>query len=491
MKSFKKLLLPLAILVVLIVAVVIVFVVKNKNTDTPEEKSSYQLLDIDLNEVKSFKVDRKDKESLTILSATNSEGSTYFTIEGESPNEEDYSQDFFTSYMLVMLNFSSDSKMDAAGLNLADYGLADPECKITITKKDSSTTVINLGNDTVSGGKCYVSLDGDNSIYTIPTIKKTYAENDVIQFYKTVNMDVDFGSITNIVFERYTDNVKLQCTSSIYETGDAVFKVYDPVEKDAGAYLSTLLKAIGTLEISSFTNLTEEEKETVGLNDPDYYFSFEDVNGQVKDIYLSRLNNGIYYGYGSICDQYFMISSEQIKYIDSPLMDLINPYINYFTVLDVKQIDCEMDDGSKFTFSFQTSKSISSEDAEVYLNGRDCKIFSSSGRCYAAILFEALACVDIGGVELDANPTYSNPVLKYKIFYNDYRTSVVEFVVRDTSSYYCFVDGEYSGFYVYAKELYNNGGEDTYSYGIVPAYELLDTAIDNNLNGIYDIKIEE
>ena len=69
----------------------------------------------------------------------------------------------------------------------------------------------------------------------------------------------------------------------------------------------------------------------------------------------------------------------------------------------------------------------------------------------------------------------------------NYATSVYEFYRRDLDTYYVFKDGEYMNFYVYATEIFNDGGTDTYSYGYWRAYELLNQAITDNRNGIYDL----
>ena len=50
-----------------------------------------------------------------------------------------------------------------------------------------------------------------------------------------------------------------------------------------------------------------------------------------------------------------------------------------------------------------------------------------------------------------------------------------------------FKDGEYTGFYIYSREIFNDGGYDTYSYGFWKAYELLDEAILGSIGGIYDM----
>ena len=60
-------------------------------------------------------------------------------------------------------------------------------------------------------------------------------------------------------------------------------------------------------------------------------------------------------------------------------------------------------------------------------------------------------------------------------------------VTYNGHTYYVFKDGEYMNFYVYSREIFNDGGADTYSYGFWKAYELLSDAITGNNNGIYDI----
>ncbi|MBO4243306.1 MAG: hypothetical protein J5883_08515, partial [Clostridiales bacterium] len=129
---------------------------------------------------------------------------------------------------------------------------------------------------------------------------------------------------------------------------------------------------------------------------------------------------------------------------------------------------------------------LSDSNAVANLNMRNCMIRNSSGRSYAAVLFESLVCIDIGGIEPDAVPT-DDSIMTIKYVTKHYQTITLDFVPRDTDSYYVFMDGEYSSFYIYSRELFKNGGTDTFSYGCWAAYELAQEAIDNAINGTYDI----
>ena len=132
--------------------------------------------------------------------------------------------------------------------------------------------------------------------------------------------------------------------------------------------------------------------------------------------------------------------------------------------------------------------SISGEESDVSLDGRNAKVFNSDGRSYCAVLFESFACMEIGGIDTEAVVDTSGPaVMKIDYTTTQYENHTIEFYTRSDNSYYVVKDGMYLKVYVYAKELFNDGGTDTYDYGVWSAYELLKTAIDDNINGVYDI----
>ena len=106
------------------------------------------------------------------------------------------------------------------------------------------------------------------------------------------------------------------------------------------------------------------------------------------------------------------------------------------------------------------------------------------------MLYEAIACIDIDGIERDAAPAL-DPVLTLVITTKDSVTQTYDFVSRNENSYYVFIDGEYSYFYVYKDELFRDGKGDTYSYGVWPAYQVFDEAIGGSIAGVYDIPVEQ
>ena len=481
MKSLKNLLIPIVILLVLIIAVVIVILVRPKNNEE-EIIQDYQLVLYKPEEVSKVQIIRKGKEDLVLSNSSNK-----WTIEGSDPSMN-YSDDAINLFLSMVLDFKATEKLNVESPKLEDYGLADNfQYKINITANDGSVRVITLGNEAYDSTNCYVTVDNMDGIYMISTLKKTVCEYDYINFYSSVKLNIDYSKVEKIVLDRKTDDYPFTIVPEKTDSGYG-FSIVEPVVVDSGDNLNLLLTGIKDLEIASFVDLDDAKKTEVGLDDPSYHLSFVMKDGSSKEIYLSALKDDYFYGYGSICDNYFMISSQQIENLTYPVRDLIGNYVYSTNVSTVKKITGNYGNVD-FTLDITAEDSISSDDADVYLDGRDAKIFSSTGRCYAAVFFESLALIKIGDIEPDAVPQ-GNPVLSVKYFNKDFTNDVLDFVQRDESSYYVMKNDEYTGFFVYANELFKDGGTDTYSYGIMGAYDLLTTAINDNLNGIYDIPAE-
>ena len=144
----------------------------------------------------------------------------------------------------------------------------------------------------------------------------------------------------------------------------------------------------------------------------------------------------------------------------------------------------------KFVLKVDVKKqqAISDRDSNVFLDGRNAKVTNASGRNYAAMLYETIFGINIGGVEEHANiPETAVADTSIKVYDRNHSAVVYDFFRRSDETFYVVKNGEYTGFYVFKRELYNDGGQDTYNYGIWPAYEILTKAITDGINGIYEI----
>ena len=486
MKSLKNLLIPFLILLALIVAIVVVFVVKDKNKPE-EEPTSFQLVKCAPEDITDLTIERKDKEPLVITRVVENGKDPVFTL--NTGDQSLLSQDKFTNYLKIMLDYVASNKLDVESPNLADYGLDAPECTIKINLASGENKILKIGNDVVDGSGSYIMLDGDSNIYTITTLKKQMCSYTAIDFYATIKLGIDYKDVSNVVFERKADNINLSIRPENTDDG-YVFYIEEPYQIQTGAEFTNLLSSMSEFEIASFVNLTDDKVKEYGLDDPSYHFCFTKTDGSKEEFYLSKAQDGFFYGKGTMSDEYFMVSVQQLPDIDMPELNLVYDYVYYFHAYDVKEITGEFEDRS-FDLTINTTGALDSEDAEVFLDGRDAKIMNSYGKCYASVFFEKIACIKIGGIALGDVPS-GDPFMTIKIYDKEYKVTELSFIQKDAASYYVMKNGEYTGFFVYEKSLTKDAGDQLYSYGIIGAYDLLTTAIsEKNANNIYDIPTEE
>lgn len=155
MKRGKKLMLLLAVLIVLIAAVLVVLHLDLEGTDTEEEDTGVSVFTLDPEAATGLTWTYED-ETLTFIKA---DGVWTYAEDSAFPLEE--------SYLTAMLTVLSDviaGKTIASPEDLAQYGLEEPACTVTVTA--DTETELRIGNETGIGGERYLSV-GDGNVYLV------------------------------------------------------------------------------------------------------------------------------------------------------------------------------------------------------------------------------------------------------------------------------------------------------------------------------------
>lgn len=493
MRSFKSLIVPLIIMVVLVVGVIVYFAVSSSSKE-PIQSQSVELFSAGYADLDSISVKSKDPASplISVLVKTSDGVAVDFEYNGEDKDPKaSYSSYKMSSFVSALMYYYADLISD--NVVLSEYGLQDPEYKIILTKKNGETSVVNMGDLTTDGSNVYVSLEGTTGVYTVPAIKKEYAAYKGNDFLESQILDLDYSLMESVSFTRKTDGLELKADVKASESSDAPqFRITSPIEKDSSSNFATLMDYVAKLRIMSYVDIPAEELGNYGLADPAFVFTFANKDGSTKKISLSMNMAGYYYGFIDSNKEYFKLSGNEIGLLDAPVLSYMQSYVKYFRASDISVVKGEYKDESfEFSLDVKEDEAISDKTATALLNGRNAQVTNNEGRSYCAMFFESLVCMDIGGLELDAKPVLNDPVCNLTFITSNYQTYLVEFVKRNNDSYYVFINGEYSGYYVYDKVLFNNGGTDTYSYGVWEAYKLLNTAISENRSGVYNIPVDQ
>ena len=494
MKSVKNLLVPFIIMIALIVGVVIyLFVSSNGNKEPSEYTGLIDVVYFRSTDVNSLSVLNNETNQTSIVKYTiDSNGHSQYEYLGDDyQSGEIYSQWKISDYFESLINFSGYAKVSTTA-NLADYGLDNPKFTITINCINGTVTNVYLGNKSPDGKYCYMYFSGSDDIYSISSSKLDIAAKTSVDFLDSISVNVDYADLKSVRFERNSDNLMLETNASVNNSGLVTFDVVKPYTHATSSYFSNMIYMITSLTISEYIEISNTELSKYGLDKPEYHFIFTTNDGKKTELYFSQKIKGFYYGYMNGVNNYFMVSESQITGMELQETVLIDPYVFTYNAKDISSITGTYNDKTfKFELYIPEGETLTTDRSSVTLDGRNAKIVDTGGRSYSSVLFESITCIDIAGVEVGANVDISaGPVISFAIVDTSFNSIVYDFYTRDNNSFYVFKNGEYTNFYVYSIELFNNAGTNTYNYGAWSAYELLNEAISNNKNGTYDIPVE-
>ncbi len=498
MKTWKNLIIPVAVLIVLIAGLLIYKNVSEKeaaasaSASSETSAASADIINYTSDQVSEIQVAGSDNSGFSIrqdgLSDDKSIKWAY------SSGKEDVSAySFSQANMLSFINIMGALPVTdnaGQGVDLSEYGLDKPAYTVTYKLVNGETHAVTFGNMTRDDASVYCQLDGTGNVFTTNKIKLTKCQSTILDFLDLAITSITDTDVASIAFKRTADKLDalVQGTQVLSDDGSQsefgwVFS--KPFSIEASPTFDSLVTSVFKLSVSSFVDLNPSDFSKYGLDAPAYEFDITMTSGKIVKISLSRDMGGIYYGMSSTSPAVFTLAKNVITGLETPLLELITPYLSYNFIANVKTIDASFPEGSfKTSMDVGANSKISDDTSKVSLDGRDAKVFSSDNRSYFAVLFESLVCIDISDFDFDAKPQDTKDITVV-ITKKDSTQITIDLAVRDENTYYAFIDGEYQGFLVNRDSLYKDNGTNLYDYGIWAAYSLLNKAIDGAANGVY------
>ena len=492
MKSAKNLLIPSIVLILLALTVGVFFIVDRYTKRHPVETTlnTVDLLYINPVDLASVSVFHKESNvTVRIDKKSAANGSDVYSYSGSDKGSDSYSQNEMASFVSELSSFVGCTPVSETA-TLSEFGLDSPAFTVTVTKLDGTSSVVLIGDLSPDREHCYLCIKGSAAVYMTEVIKYNCAARTANDFLDSRILDVEMSNVESVRFARKKDSIDISASCRYDENADTyTFRFNKPFEIDSSTYFDRLIEILCSLEASEYEDSSAENINRYGLNDPQFSVVIRLKSGQVQSFGFSSLVNGYYYGRLNGSGKIFKVVSGKLESIESPVLVLISEYIFYDTCDNIDSVECS---GSGKSFELRLDvgkgKAISDDNSTVTLDGRNAKVNNSNGRSYAAMLYESIFCINIGGVdETDPVTEGVTPVTTIRIFDRNHSSVVYDFYKRSDSTCYVFRNGQYTKFYIFNRELYNDGGSDTYDYGIWPAYEMLTKAITNGINGVYDI----
>lgn len=493
--EMKKLLLPLIILGCLVVALIVYLVVDIVQKNNLEQELKIKTIEIvDATQVETIRID-SSKDGYITFSFDKDGKVVKADHNGEIFEREDL---YYTSIEDLLANFSNlvlVKDLNDPSLVKSTYGLDPANYQVTFTNKDGSQSSLFFGDALSDKTGVYAFTNKTDSVVVA---KYFYYENLSQGFENYLNqlaVSLDRLSVSRITFNRTSTNdkivVKPQQELLASSISKSYYAVIEPIEREPSDRLTSLLDTMLNLQVNSFLPIKTEEYAKYGLDQPEYVFDYELLNGEKIHLILSKEIGGYYYGSISGNPYCFRVFASSLVGLNLPLSELIDFRLLHEYLNTVANVKVKMPEGT-FEMEFQTgtSQSLTSDETVIRLDGRDAKVFSAkSGTCYGALLFTSIFNMNISRVDKTAAPVLGTP--DASIFVTPMQgvsySVKLQKVDASGSEYYCFINDAYSGFILDRSVLYRDNGQFLTDYGIWDAYELTKEAITNkDVNGMYD-----
>lgn len=234
------------------------YVASQEEKEAEEADTSVSVVDVDSDEVSS-------------ISFTSTDGSqVVFEKDGDTwvkKGETDFpiSQDTLTSAVNALTALDADQKLENPE-SLSEYDLDKPQNQITLTLKDGSETVLQVGMENESTSEYYLKKeDDDKAVYLV---SNTALEPFMGTAYKFAKAEA-FPSVTSATI----NDVKVEKENSyeLYKDDDSLYWYVSDGKTSEQADTSkagTVTSAIGSLTYGDFVDYNCTDEAKYGFDDP-------------------------------------------------------------------------------------------------------------------------------------------------------------------------------------------------------------------------------
>lgn len=490
MKQWRKIIILGGVLILLIGLLVATPHIRG----TDEEESTSPLPDYE-------PIISLESDEISSITVKNESGQLVITRETHISDEEEqeewvltshpdlrYSKSTLRSKISYLRNIPVRDEITMDISDLDDYGLENPHAVVTLNLVSGEEIRVLYGDKTVTGNLRYAMLEGDERVCTISSLYFSAAELTVLEIYdRNILGDINSENIKKIEFSRRNDDYDFVAEVQRDDEEDpddammvSLWHFIEPVQADASLDgFHQFKEEILNLSPMKFVEIGPEDFSEYRLDNPDYEFVLKSKDSTVN-IKIGGDGGGTgHYAYTDYADAVFVIP--RLNFVDKPSRELLSPFVHMASIWEVDSIDIQI--GSERIFCEIKDDQDKDEPSDFKVNGQDANVVNSRGNSYFRTFYQAVISVYIGGLDPDAQPAH-DPFAKIEYSMKEgFEDMLLEFVKRDDTTYYVFKQGEYQGYYMNRSDFYS---ETPGRKGILPAYEVLKNAMDNQVDGVYD-----
>lgn len=278
--------------------------------------------------------------------------------------------------------------VETMATDLAQYGLDKPISSLKWIKGDTVHT-LDIGSPATSGNY-YVRADGGDAVYTMDATIATYFLSPRMDFYNTALFDFDQNTdgayINEFVFsKRGEEDIIVELQDLADDSLESAYLIVEPIRHSFSVTIASLVTELMT----NLTSLTVYDDDTsaenlakYGLDDPEYSFSFTNVQ-QVNTIHIgNKSNEGYYYAYAEGHKFIYIIDEETINVLTYDVAGYCETmsYTRSYETVDKIRIN-----GGGKSYSIDITGTADDNDLKAYINNKYVE-YDSFASLYAHII---------------------------------------------------------------------------------------------------------
>lgn len=341
------------------------------------------------------------------------------------------------------------NEIDAAGSNLADYGLNNPQAKIAFAFKNGPTHVLLIGDKNSSGNGYYCMLEGEDIVYVLQTqtadaylkTRSDYVDLTVIPGFDTNDEEAyPVFSYFDISRPDLEKNIYIRPMTAEEKKSDvnatAVMLMTSPIRALAlnGAIQTCMYGFFGVNAQScpDFT-YTEEKASLYGFDSPQGTLHTKYDNSEVTlrvGNFVDEAKTQCYLHSSKTAERVFVVNAADISWLKVTPDDMVSPVAVQPYIQDLSQISLQMNQGKTYQFSLTHEKDENGKtDTTVTCDGKTLDT-TQFKRYLQLLLYTSGETIYYG----DPIPA-SNEVLEIQYAYNNGAESDTVKILKNTARY--------------------------------------------------------
>jgi len=432
MKLYKNIIIILIVLALLAVGLIIVKNLpdsKEEQIDTPNNQT-----------VEYIDVLRVSADDIIKISVSTQKSSYTVSKDGSALTLSD-SENLKINKQVLQSLLSSCSYIYAEKLateNKEDvtlYGFSEPKATISVTLKDGTEKVVQIGNQTIDSSGSYIKLADEDKVY----IKSTYGISNLVPEY-TAFIDKSILAIDTTNYESLSyislvkaGNTEIELKSISEQNGETeslLWKMTKPVYADANSMVlsNDVLTPLKDFTASGIAEANPKDLSKYGLTSP-YATLTVTTGGVTQRFTFGKEIDG--YRFFKV-DNYatvYIAPTQSLTFLDIAYIDLMSRLVHLENIKNISTVEIKTSDKN---FNLK----ISGE--ERFINGKkiDKNVFSK--------VYQNIIGISFNSVDVNAKSVGSSDVtIKYTR--NDNSTCTVSFASVDDRNYLALVDGKRNG----------------------------------------------